>query len=384
MKIALVCPYNYHLPGGVQSHIRDLYKVLGERGHNIKIITPKIEAAKITEDNLIYLGNSQRIKFQGTQIDISLAVGKEYEYLQAILIEENFDIIHYHTIWNPFIPLQILLNSESANVVTFHDTPRQSLFGKLASNVLLPIVSYSLLKFYIDAAIAVSEAPATYLKKTCSNKVYIIPNGVFVDRFSPKNQQPLTQYIDGQVNILFLGRLEARKGIFYLLEAYANLKQKYPQIRLLIAGDGYQKAAVNKFIVEYDLKDVIMLGFISEADKSRYYATCDIYCSPAFDGESFGIVLVEAMASGKPAVGAANLGYQTVLTDQGQNLLVKPQNVEDIVTKLSELIENRFFREEMAAWGLAAAKQYDWQHITTKIEQVYQDAILRKVQRLTF
>lgn len=380
MKIALVCPYDYYLPGGVQSHIRDLSKILEERGHQVKVIAPKSETYCSTENNLIQIGKSQRVKFQGTQIDISLAIGTEYQYLKDILAKENFDVIHYHTIWNPCIPLQILLLSQATNVVTFHDTPQQTLFGKLAKQILYPSISNWLLRTYVHAAIAVSVTTFAYLRPADFTQVQVIPNGVFVHQFSPGQSTPLPQYLDGKINILFLGRLEERKGIFYLLQAYTILKQSYPEIRLLIAGDGYQKTAIHRFIASADISDAIVLGLINEEEKLRYYATCDIFCSPATGGESFGIVLVEAMASCKPAVGAANPGYQTILTGQGKALLVKTQCVDDLVEKLSELINNPSFRLEMAEWGLQAAQQYDWNKIVNQIEQVYQEALLKRRQ----
>ncbi|MEC4894068.1 MAG: glycosyltransferase family 4 protein [Oscillatoria sp. PMC 1051.18] len=378
MKIALVCPYDYEQPGGVQSHIRELAQVLGDRHHQVKVITPKTANCQENSAQIIRVGNSQRIKFQGTQIDLSLAVGDEYQFLKETLQKEKFDVIHYHTIWNPLLSWQILLLSKAANVATFHDTPRQTLFGKLAHSILMPRVSEWLLKHYLNAAIAVSEIPATYLRRSPSKQISVIPNGIFLDRFS--NNSPFSQYLDGKLNLLFLGRLEARKGIFYLLKAFVILKQKFPQIRLIIAGDGYQKNAVNQFIAHRQLTDVILLGFISEEDKPKYYATCDIYCSPAFDGESFGIVLVEAMASGKPAAGAANLGYKTILTGKGEELLVIPKSVDNLVRKLAQLIENQAFRSEMGAWGKAAAQQYDWQVIVKQIEKVYQQALEKNLQ----
>lgn len=373
MKIALVCPYDFSQPGGVQSHIRDLAQVLRDRHHIVKIITPKTTNSQEASSQVIYVGKSYRIKFQGTQIDLSLAMGDDYQYLQEILEREKFDIIHYHTIWNPFLSLQILCLSKAANIATFHDTPRETVFGKIANSILMPTVSHWLIKYYLKAAIAVSEVPARYLKKSFSERVYIIPNGIFYDRFC--NNLPVTQYRDNKFNILFLGRLENRKGIFYLLEAFAILKQEFPKIRLLIAGDGYQKPAIDRFIIQHHLEDAILLNFISEEDKPKYYATCDLYCSPAPYGESFGLVLVEAMASCKPAIGAANLGYKTVLTGKGKQLLFKPQSVKALVEKLKQLIENPSLRAELAAWGKVEAQQYDWQFIVQKIEQVYQTAL---------
>lgn len=377
MRIALICPYNYGLPGGVQSHIQDLSTILEDRGHSVKVIAPKTDL--LTGSNVIQVGQSRRIKFQGTQIDISLAIGKDYQYLKHILNKEKFDIIHYHTIWNPFIPWQILRLSKAVNIVTFHDTPRQTLFGKLASKVILPCFSHWLLRTYVDAAIAVSKTTFAYLRPANSSQIQIIPNGVFVNRLFPGQYQPFSQYLDGKINILFLGRLEQRKGIFYLLQAYALLKQTYPEIRLLIAGDGYQKSAIHQFIANTAINDAIVLGFVNEEEKLRYYATCDIFCSPATDGESFGIVLVEAMASNKPAVGAANSGYRTILTGQGESLLVHPKSVDALVEKLSELIEQPSLRLEMGNWGLKAAEQYSWSQVANQIEQVYREALLKKL-----
>ncbi|MEC4802800.1 MAG: glycosyltransferase family 4 protein [Jaaginema sp. PMC 1079.18] len=373
MKIALVCPYDWSQPGGVQSQIRDLAQILGDRDHIVKIITPQTRKLPEESNQIIGIGKSYRLKFQGTQIDISLAIGQEHRKLKEILNQEKFDLIHFHTIWNPFLPLQILALSQTTNIATFHDTPQQTRLGKLAMFLLMPTASQWLLKHYLEAAIAVSQAPATYLKKSQAENIYIIPNGIFVKKFN--NNLPFTQYLDGKFNILFLGRLEQRKGIFYLLKAFALLKPDFPHIRLLIAGDGYQKPGIQHFIQQHNLKDVILLNFVSEADKLRYYATCDLYCSPAFDGESFGLVLIEAMASGKPVVAAANLGYQTVLTGEGKQALTIPKSVFSLRDKLAQMIANPEFRQQISHWGKENVQQYDWQIIVERIEQVYQKTV---------
>ena len=378
MKIAMVCPYNYFKPGGVQTHIRELSENLRNRGCQVKVIapfTPTYPSHNHPEDpNLICVGSNRRIKFQGTQIDFNIALGKEYQTLKKILTLENFDLIHFHTIWNPFIPFQVLWMAQSISVATFHDTPSHSWFGKLASSILMPAAGYILAKYFLDAVIAVSAVPARILKKFYNGKINIIANGIETGRFSPEKNRPFSTYRDGKINILFLGRLEHRKGVIYLLQAYANLKKRYAHLRLLIAGEGYLRREITEFVVRNNLADVEMLGYIEEKDKPRWYATCDIYCSPASYGESFGIVLVEAMASGKPAVGSANAGYRTILAEQGHQLLVEPESAHNLEKKLAALIENENLRQELGVWGELEAQKYDWNQVTTLVEIVYREA----------
>lgn len=364
MKIALVAPGAYGIPGGVQHHIRDLSASLRKRGHQVSVIAAGSERPPDRETH--YFGREFSVPFNGTTVEFCYAAGQARRELSDFLIRSDFDLIHFHTIWNPLMPLQILSmsrNLRAKRVATFHDTPNSTLTASLmgvASRFLSP---------YLHGLISVSEAQAGFLR--FRSPVRVIPNGVFCETFSPKNNSPLRSCQDGKTNILFVGALVNRKRIFDLLEAYSRLKARH-DLRLLVVGSGYLQGEVSKFVRARRLRDVELMGAVDEKTKCRAFASAQIFCSPASYGESFGIVLLEAMASGVPAVGAANPGYRTVLTGAGSELLYEPGDPVALEAKIESLLVDSEFRRRMSEWGISTAKHYDWDVVTTQILEVYE------------
>ena len=372
MKIAIVCPYDLYSPGGVQKHILDVAAELRKRGHNVKIIAPRCATGQKDSDNVIFLGKSRKIEFNKTRFDISIVYGKDKKRLVDTIRQGEFDVIHYHTIWTPFLPLQILLASKSANVATFHDTPPDNITGIL-TKIVFRILGFFLLR-HLDSAIAVSEAPAEHLVKKPGHKIHILPPCTDLTAFSP-DIKPLIARSDQVVTILFLGRFEHRKGIDILIQAFGKLMDRQHNVRLLLAGSGNEALNIDKSIKSMGLSGVITLGQIEEADKPACYTSCDIFCSPALYGESFGIVLVEAMASGRPVVAAANKGYSSLLQSKADLCLAKPGNAEDLYQKLSSLVVNRNLREELGQWGVEEAKKYQCNNLINQYIDIYQGAL---------
>lgn len=379
MRVALVCPYDLSAPGGVQSHIRDLSRELRRRGHAAVVLAP--HPAEEAPQEAVYVGRSVRIRASGTQIDVNVAWGEDLRRLRAVLRDDPFDVIHYHTPWNPVLPWQVWLAAPrcSAAVATFHDVPADTRGGRFLSRVVMPLAAFAMKRVCLDSVIAVSDAPAGYLRRFLRpDEVHVIPNGVDVQAFAPERNAPLARFRDGKRNLLFLGRLEARKGIFHLLEAFGRLKPRLPDLRLIVAGEATSAAAWSALVAERALDDVVLLGQIRDEEKAALYASCDVFCSPAPYGESFGIVLVEAMASGKPAVGAANLGYRTLLRD---DLLAVPGDARDLERLLYGLLCDDGRRVAAAQWGLEQARRYDWSGVTGRIVEVYQGAISARLTK---
>jgi phosphatidyl-myo-inositol alpha-mannosyltransferase len=217
--------------------------------------------------------------------------------------------------------------------------------------------------------IAVSKTALKYFDKFRKPKL-IIPNGVDLKTFNPKNKK-IKKFLDGKINLLFVGRIEERKGLIYLLKSFLILKKKYQNLRLIVAGDGPEKKNCEKFVKDKDLKDVI---FLERVDKElpSLYATCDIFCAPSIFGESFGLVILEAMASGKPVVGFANEGYKELLRGtKGEKFLTKPRDFKELAKNIEILINNRQLREEMGQFGQREAQKYSWEKIAEKILDFY-------------
>ena len=375
MKIAVVCPYNLSSFGGVQRHIIDSARALSGLGHDVTIISPRTLNKTGVQDNNFCFGSSKIITFNKTDFDITLVYGAEFKKLKKFIKENNFEIIHYHTIWTPFLPLQILFLSESKNVATFHDTPPDNITGIL-TRTAFRLIGLILFRF-IDSIIAVSEAPAGHLPKLPDKKIHIIPPCIDLSRFY-NNTTPLINKINNEIVILFIGRLDQRKGIFVLIEAFKKLCDEGFQVKLLIAGTGHDQKKVTDHIETRKLDTICYLGDIEEKDKPGLYASCDIFCSPALYGESFGIVLVEAMASSKPVVAAANKGYAQLLQSQSEYCLSSPGDPADLYKRLRELVLNDRLREDLGLWGLQQSRQYDAAMVTEKLVNLYKETLLFK------
>lgn len=375
MKIAVVCPYNLSSFGGVQRHIIDSSRQLAKLGHDVTIISPPSRNNHLLQINNVCFGSSKVITFNKTDFDISLAYGAEYKKLKQFIRENNFEIIHFHTIWTPILPVQILCLSNSKNIATFHDTPPDNFSGML-TRIFFRLAGLFLFR-YIDSIIAVSEAPAEHLPEFPDKKIHIIPPCIDLSRFY-NNTPPLIKKHENETVILFLGRLDQRKGIFVLLEAFMKLNDDGLRVKLLIAGSGHDQNKVTECIKTRKLNNVVYLGDVDESDKPGLYASCDIFCSPALFGESFGIVLVEAMASSKPVVAAANKGYRQLLKAKHEYCLSAPDDADDLYRHLRKLVLDKGLREELGLWGLQQSRMYDSGIITPKLVSLYQETLLFK------
>jgi len=361
VNIGIVCPYDFTSAGGVQTHIREFSRTLLEQDHQVRVIAPSPES-----DLVLSLGRCRKVRFSGTEFEIAWADKTQYANFKERLKEERFDLIHLHTPWNPVLPVQVMAASSVPMVATFHDTAPETLLGRVLTKTVMPLAAAALSR-YLRAVIAVSPIQQAHLPRG----TVVIPNGIERESFNPKKVEPLTQYMDGKVTLLYLGRLEERKGVAVLLEAFSLLQSRGVEAKLLIAGDGH----LRKTLEQRGVPGVVFLGRVDEETKRRLYRTCDIFCSPALGGESFGIVLVEAMAAGKPAVGAANRGYRTVLTDEGAELLVPPGDARALAFKLGQLIENPARRHRLGQWGYGRAQRYDWKRVASEVVEIYRREI---------
>jgi phosphatidylinositol alpha-mannosyltransferase len=278
-----------------------------------------------------------------------------------------FDVLHYHEPLMPVLPVTALRVSRTCNVGTFHAFARSNVgyyYGK------------PLLKRYVrrlHARIAVSNPAREFVRHYFPGDYRVIPNGIDVKRF--QNQDPYPELRDGMINLLFVGRLEYRKGLGYLLRAFAQLKPQYPNLRLIIVGDGPLRRWYGNFLTRKQLNDVVMAGYVPASELPRYYASCDIFCSPATGDESFGIVLLEAMASGKPILATGIDGFREVVTHGRDGLLVERKSSRQLSYALQTLINNPALRQEMGQAGLVKARRYDWERIIDEVTEVYRQAL---------
>ena len=364
MKVCFVTSHAFLRPGGVKNHILELSKEYRKRGIEVKIIAPRRNSQENYGDDVILLGKSIPVSIGGTQGDFCYITNPKE--INNILEKEKFDVLHFHGFIPPYA-FQILNRSKSLNILTFH----ANVEAIPLSNVFMPLIKFFIKK--LDGVIGVAPMVMEYFKDFKGNK-QIIPNGINLEAFNPNNPK-IEKYLDGKINLLFVGRFEERKGLLYLLKSYKIIKEKHDNVRLIVIGEGPLRKQCDNYIRENNLKDVVFEGKKTGEDVARFYNTCDIYVSPAHFGESFGIVLLEAMASQKPVAGFANLGYYQLLKGtKGEQFLAKPRDTEELAQKILMLVENENLRKEMGDWGLEHSKNYSWKKIADRVLDFYKSS----------
>lgn len=365
MKVALVSAYDYAHPGGVTEHVRHLAAGLRRRGHEVTVFAPSSASPTDEEADFVRVGRPFPIPTHGSVARITVSFHL-MNRIKHYVRDSGFDVIHYHEPLMPILPVTALRFSETCNVGTFHAFARSNVgyyYGK------------PLLKRYVrrlHARIAVSSPAREFVERYFPGDYSIVPNGIDVNRF--RNATRLPEFSDGMVNILFVGRLEYRKGLGYLLRAYEQLKPLYPNLRLIIAGDGPLRRWYGNFLARKQLPDVIMAGYVAADQLARYYASCDIFCSPATGDESFGIVLLEAMAAGRPIVATNIDGFRGVVTHGREALLVDRKSKRQLAYALETLINGPQLRQDLSLAGERTVQQYDWEQVIDQVTDVYQRA----------
>jgi phosphatidyl-myo-inositol alpha-mannosyltransferase len=367
MKIGLVSPYDFAYPGGVVNHVTALERQFTRMGHDVKVIAPASKALTEFGDRFIPIGKPRSIPASGTiaRITISLNLGKR---IKEVLAQEKFDVIHLHEPFMPMLCSAVLRFADVPVVATFH-----ACAGRPGYYMGWPVSAFMIRHRTpkIKKQICVSTAAERYLRRWVHGDDEIIPNGIDLDLFSP-DVQPYPEYMDGKLNILFVGRLEPRKGLSYLLKAFKSIKKSTPDARLIIVGPGKRsRANYERWVRNNHIEDVVFIGFASQEELPRYYRTADIFCAPATGRESFGIVLIEAMAMGKPIVATAIEGFRCVVTPGEDGILVKPRSSEQLKKALMKLINNPGMRRKMGENGRIKAQQYSWKKIARKIIETY-------------
>ena len=367
MKIALVSPYDFAYPGGVNSVISSLDRQFTRMGHEVKVIAPASSVISTFGDRFITIGTPHPFPSSDSivRVSISLRLGST---IKEVLAREKFDIIHLHEPIMPMLCSAMLRFSNTANVGTFHACQ-----GRPGYNWGKPISTWLIRRRLnkLHGRIAVSEPAMNFAKKNIPGDYTIIPNGIDIEHFSP-DVAPIEEFCDGKLNILFVGRLEPRKGADYLIKAYQRVKQAIPDSRLIVVGSGTRlRQKYEKWIKRNGLKDVVFAGYVSYDELPRYYKTADIFCSPATGRESFGIVLLEAMAVGKPIVATNIDGYASVLTHGEEGLLVPPKDREGLAQALISLMRDETLRQQMAAKGKLTAEKYSWEQVARSVFDYY-------------
>lgn len=365
MKIGLVCPYNIFGGGGVQECVIALQKGIIDRGHEAYIISPKPKNYKQHDhQGILLVGNARPVRALRTTSQISINI--EPDKIEELLTRENFDILHFHEPWVPILSMQMLTKSNAGHIATFHAAMSERRTSRTVEKVITPYTK-SVFK-YIDSITAVSPTATNYVKTLTNKKIDIVSNGIDLSKYvSDNNHKPNSK----KKTVLYIGRLEKRKGVKYLLEAFKLLSDADKTYRLLIAGDGPDREKLEFLVEKEKIKNVTFLGYISEKKKLKLLSEADIFCSPALYGESFGIVLLEAMAKGCVVVAGDNSGYSSVMVDRGKISLINPKNTEDFARRIDLLATDEVLREAWKSWAAKHVKNFDYDNVIDNYLKIY-------------
>jgi phosphatidylinositol alpha-mannosyltransferase len=367
VKIALVSPYDFAHPGGVILHIACLEHYFTRMGHEVKVIAPASRAIPDFGDRFIPIGRPRPIPSSGSIARVTISIWLAPK-IREVLEREKFDIIHFHEPLMPMLCTSILRLSKTANVGTFHAS-----YGKPGYNFARPVGKWILRRWFrkLDGKIAVSKPAMDFARENFPGYYNIIPNGVDVEHFSP-DVAPIEEFDDGKLNILFVSRLEKRKGLNYLLQAFRRVKEEIPNSRLIVVGPGTRlRRRYEKYVARTGLKDVVFVGLVSYDELPRYYKTADVFCAPAIGSESFGIILLEAMSMSKPIVASNIEGYASVISHGADGLLVPPADKDKLAQALISLLNDEALRQEMGAKGRIKALEHSWEHIAQRVFAYY-------------
>jgi phosphatidyl-myo-inositol alpha-mannosyltransferase len=368
VKICLVSPYDYSHPGGVSEHVRHLAGELRERGHQVTVMAPSSE---LDDDHgipdYIRIGRSVPVPGNGSVARIALSFHLARR-VRALLDEHAFDVMHYHEPLSPALPITTLRFHKGANVGTFHAFARRNLGYYYARPFLKRYFKR------LHSCIAVSAPARDFVSRYFPGDYHIVPNGIDTHRFR-RDHQPIPELrTPGWHTLLFVGRLEQRKGLPTLLEAYAELRRRRANVRLVVVGDGAGRWGYERYVESEAIPDVLFMGHVESALLPRCYASADVFCAPAVGRESFGIVLLEAMASGVPVLASAIPGFSQVITQGEDGMLVRAGDSAAWADSLESVLDDEALRQQMARAGLRTSQRYDWARIVDMVLDVYAEA----------
>ena len=362
MRIGLVCPYSWDVPGGVQEHIRNLAEALIDLGHEVSVISPADDDDALP-DYVVPTGRAVAVPYNGSVTRLAfgpLSANRVRKWVR----DGDFDVLHVHEPAAPSLSLLACWVADGPIVATMHGANPRS----RALHVAEPILRSALEK--ISGRIAVSEAARTTLVEHLGGDAVLIPNGVTVSRY--EKAEPLPGWPGAGGAIGFLGRIdEPRKGLSVLMRAFAVIGRERPELRLLIAGPGEAAEAMAKLPVA--LRDqVVLLGQVSETVKVAVYHSVDVFCAPNTGGESFGVVLAEAMAAGAPIVASDLDAFRRVLRGGRAGELFENGNADDLAAAIGRLLDDPERRASLSAAASAAVRDYDWPTIARDVVKVYE------------
>ncbi|MGW4132511.1 glycosyltransferase family 4 protein [Amycolatopsis japonica] len=372
MKIGIVCPYSFDVPGGVQGHVIDLAKALLARGHQVSVLAPADEDSDVP-DFVVPAGKALGIPYNGSVARLQFGP-VSYARVRRWIRDGDFDVLHLHEPAAPSLSLLALKVADGPIVATFHTATTRSRTLAAFQPVLRPLLEK------ITARIAVSALARRVQVEHAGGDAVEVPNGVDVDFFS--RALPLDGYPRAGGTVGFVGRYtEPRKGMGVLLEALRILLPEFEELRLLVVGRGdadqLRREAGPELAPHIDL-----LGQVDDETKARALRSVDVYCAPNTGGESFGMILTEAMAAGTPVLASGLDSFRRVLDDGKAGMLTETGDAAALADGLRELLGDPARRASLAAAAGERVAMFDWSVVTTQVLRVYETAIAADPRRV--
>jgi phosphatidylinositol alpha-mannosyltransferase len=361
MRIGMVCPYSFDVPGGVQAHVVELASVLIERGHKVSVLAPASEGTELP-DFVVSAGRAVAIPYNGSVARLSFGP-VSYARVRRWIVDNDFDVLHIHEPNAPSLSMLAMKIAEGPIVATFHTSTTKSLVLSTFQGVLAPYLEK------ISGRIAVSELARRWQMESLGSDAVEIPNGVDVPAFA--TAEPLPGYPRAGGTVLFLGRYdESRKGMAVLLEALPELVAKHPDLEILVVGRGDEDRLRKEAGIHAG--HLRLLGQVTDAEKASALRSADVYCAPNLGGESFGIVLVEAMAAGTAVVASELDAFRRVLRDGTAGMLVPVGDSAALATAIDSVLSDPDRRRALVGTATEVVAEYDWPVVAEQILRVYE------------
>jgi phosphatidylinositol alpha-mannosyltransferase len=359
VRILQVCPYDWDAPGGVQVHVRQLAAELRAHGHRTSILAP---GSRPSEDSGVRIvGRPVRVPYRGTVAPISFSPGS-WRRIRSAMRSFDPDVIHAHEPLTPSTSMLAVLAASAPVVATFHASLDRSRLMELAEPALRRVSGR------IDAGVAVSDAAASFLRRVMRVPLEVVPNGVDVGTFAHPGRP--VEGLPAGPKILWVNRLDPQKGFEIMLRAFEQLARDVGEAHLLVAGDGRDRVLLRA--LPGDLRSrILRLGTVPHGELPRYHAVADVFVAPATGQESFGIVLVEAMAAGVPVVASDIAGYREVVRDGIDGLLVPPGDPNALAAAIRRVLSEPELAATLRAAGRSRAQAFSWGAVAPRLEAIY-------------
>ncbi|MEO0073267.1 MAG: glycosyltransferase family 4 protein [candidate division WOR-3 bacterium] len=372
LRVCQVSAAYYPYPSGLSEHVHYLTGALRESGHQVEILTTSFSRHDQPVAGVTRMGRAVLVPLNKSFATVPVGWNMSGR-VKRFLSERQFDIVHLHGLFPPDISFWALRHSRSVTVVTFHTLG----FGL---SPLSAAVCRWLLGGYnrrLAARIVESRAALEFTRRLFPGEYRLIPPGVDIERFSP-TVEPLSELCGMRPVVLFVGRLDRRKGLAVLLEAMGRLRKRLPSARLVVVGTGPLEQECRLLVRKLGLEQaVLMAGFVPVELLPQYYASADVYCSPALGGEAFGLVLLEAMASGVPVIASDIAGYNEVVVPGETGLLFPAGDAAALADALAVLLQDESRRQRMRQACRQRAEQFSWQTVARRIEELYLELLAR-------